>query len=123
MAELESIPTSLRNLAKVLAAKTGKPFVLDPRMANPPCGIVQLDSWDQLTLCGTDADAKAVVYLVAPDNGVEEALITLVEMAAELPAEVKRTATSDMVPVGGTAPLPALRLGPFDLGDYLEEED
>lgn len=115
MMEVQKVPAAMRDLVEELTA-AGIDAVVDPRMANPPCAIVQFDSLDRLTLCG-EVSPKAVIYLVAPDNGLDSALTILFDMAGKLPARYIHTATSDVVPVGGTTPLPALRFGPIDIGD------
>lgn len=111
--DLFDIPRTLQGISNIIAYH-GIDATLDPRNANPPCAVIQFDSIDSTVLCG-DVNVKVVVYLVAPDNGIEQALSTLFSMAAKLPEKYTRNITSDVVPVGGTAPLPALRLGPFEI--------
>lgn len=113
--DIHNVPAALAEVVQGITA-AGVEAVLDPRMANPPCAVVQFDSIDRLTFCG-DVTPKAVIYLVAPDNGLPDALNELFAMAGKLPAAYTQSVTSDVVPVGGTAPLPALRLGPIEIGD------
>lgn len=113
--DVETIPHALAELVESIKT-SGVDAVTDPRYANPPCAIVQFDSFDRLTMCG-EVEPKAIIYLVAPDNGLDEAMGTLFTMAGKLPPHLLINCYSDTVPVSGTAPLPALRIGPVEIGE------
>lgn len=87
---------------------------MDPRNADAPGAIVDLDELTtDGTLCGR-ITANAVVWLIAPDNGHPAAVAELLELFSRVD-DLTTGATVAELALPETAPLPALRLNPIQL--------
>lgn len=94
----------------------GIPAVLDPRDAEAPGAIVDIDQIDSSpVLCGMST-ATATVWLIAPDNGRIESMNTLLEMYEKV-SHISTGATPAELQLPATSPLPALRLNPIEIGE------
>lgn len=103
----------LRELAAAITA-LGIPATLDPRDLDAPGAIVELNELGtDNALCG-DVSMTANVYLLAPDNGREEATANLLEMYETVKHLTTGAITIDLA-LPDTAPLPALKLNPIEL--------
>lgn len=110
-----SIMSDLIDLAEQITA-LGIPAVLDPRDAEAPGAIVDLDRiGDDPVLCGMPS-ATATVWLIAPDNGRTESMSTLLDMYAKV-SHLAQGATPAELQLPATSALPALRLNPIPIGD------
>lgn len=107
------IMEKIRELASEIAA-AGIPTTLDPRNLDAPGAIVELNELGtDNTLCG-DVSVTANVYLLAPDNGREEATATLLALYDKVKHLTTGAITIDLA-LPDTAPLPALKLNPIEL--------
>lgn len=104
---------ALTDLAAELTSR-GIPAALDPRDVDAPGAIVDLEEiGGGSTLCGA-FNARATVYLVAPDNGRGLALATLLDMYSKVENLTTGAQTIELA-LPETAPLPAFKLNPIDL--------
>lgn len=92
----------------------GIPATMDPRNADAPGAIVDLESvGGDDTMCGRVV-ATATVWLVAPDNGHPAAIAELLALYKRV-SDLTTGATTAELALPETAPLPALRLNPIQL--------
>lgn len=104
---------ALTDLAAELTSR-GIPAALDPRDVDAPGAIVDLEEIaGGSTLCGV-FNARATVYLVAPDNGRALAMETLLDMYNKVQDLTTGAQTIELA-LPETAPLPAFKLNPIDL--------
>lgn len=106
------IYTALEELAADITGR-GIPAALDPRDVDAPGAIVDLEDIEGGALCGA-VNARATVYLVAPDNGRALAMQTLLEMYSKVQDLTTGAQTVELA-LPETAPIPALKLNPIDL--------
>lgn len=106
MGKVNDVVTLLRN--------NGIAASVDPRDLNPPCAWVSARSLptSRLVMCG-DRPIQIDVYLIAIDNGVEEALKSLTAMLDSALSVLQPTGEVSLseaitLPSGG-GPLPAFR--------------
>lgn len=104
----------LADLVDVIKAR-GIPATLDSRDLDAPGAIVDLERiGDDNTMCGSYT-ASAAVYLVAPDNGRPVALAQLLELYDKV-SDLTTGAETVELALPDTAPLPALKLSPIQIG-------
>jgi len=103
---------ALVNLANEFPRR-GIPAVIDPRDADAPGALVDLEEIDGGALCGL-ANARATVYLIVPDNGRALAMQALLDMYEKVEDLTTGAQTVELA-LPESAPLPALKLNPVDL--------
>lgn len=92
----------------------GIPATMDPRNADAPGAIVDLDSvGDDGTLCDR-LTVRAVVYLIVPDHGHAESIAALLDLYRKV-SDLTTGASVAELALPETAPLPALKLTPITL--------
>lgn len=106
------IYNALVELANDLTRR-GIPAVIDPRDADAPGALVDLEDIEGGALCGL-ANARATVYLIVPDNGRALAMQALLDMYEKVEDLTTGAQTVELA-LPESAPLPALKLNPVDL--------